>query len=282
MNLRKEIRCVTLGEEQWLRAKARWRERTEFQNKEFSIVTSYLFGWRGQRGYRGTSWGAVNPATKHFSVSIPTRYENTWPLLIITRQQNATQIFTRACICGAFGARLNALFVQLVPSITQLTKFQLHTFVFTPTLLQHYILFCEELVSSVTSGFHRGVNESSLFWDVTQRILVISDVSEPICSIFKVKESKTNAYRARMSSVFIFLSIPFFFFFFHTFFFCLISCFYFLFFFQVPFPAPGGGCTFRGRLTSQHPRPSNTSFLLPSRLILIPLTLLVSITFSDN
>jgi len=141
-----------------------------------------------------------------------------------------------ACICGAFRARLNTLFVQSVPRITQDTKFQLHALAFTPTLLQHYILFCEEIVSSVTSGFRRGVNKSSLFWDVTQRKLVISDVSKPIGSIFKVKQSKTNAYRARLSSVFIFHSNPFSLLFFHTFSFALFHVFTF-------FPSSPLSCT---------------------------------------
>ena len=171
----------------------RWRERTEFQNKEFSIVTSYLFGWRGQQGYRGTSWGAVNPATKRLSVSIPTRDEKHFAFADYHASTKCTTVLhtclavtkSAACICDAFRARLNTLFVQSVQSITQHTRFQLHTFVFTPTLLQHYILFCEEVVSSVTSGFRRSVNESALFWDVTQRILAIADVSEPIGSIFK-------------------------------------------------------------------------------------------------
>jgi hypothetical protein len=91
-----------------------------------------------------------------------------------------------ACICDAFRARLNTLSVQSVPSATQHTKSQLHTFLFTSTLLQHYVPFSEAVAAFVTPGFRRGVNESSHFWDFTQGTLVIADVSEqPIGSIFK-------------------------------------------------------------------------------------------------
>jgi hypothetical protein len=41
---------------------------------------------------------------------------------------------------------------------------------------------------SEISGFHRGVVSCSLFWDVTQRRMVVTDVSiQHICPIFKVK-----------------------------------------------------------------------------------------------
>jgi len=81
---------------------------------------------------------------------------------------------------------LNTLFVQRVPSITQHTKFEMHTVLFTQTLLQHYISFSEEVTAVVTSCFCRSVKESSLFWHFEQRILVIAGVSEqPIGSIFK-------------------------------------------------------------------------------------------------
>jgi hypothetical protein len=68
----------------------------------------------------------------------------------------------------------------------QHAEFLLHTSAFTPKLLQCYIVWYQEAVSTVASGFPSGINESTIFWDFTQGRLVIADVSgHPIGSIFK-------------------------------------------------------------------------------------------------